>query len=194
MPDQSASALSRGDSPDYIGAILKFLGDREPLEVFAATDTHLREATKDLSGTHLRQPEKPGKWSILQVVQHLADAEIMLGLRYRKVLAEPGQPYPAIDQDAWVKELGYNERNLDDALDDFAALRKINLRLLRDLTDEQWQRHGIHEQRGKETLKDMVRLYAAHDCYHLYQIDRIKTAIGVISLNGGLEKRRTPRD
>ena len=178
MPDQSASALSRGDSPDYIGAVLKFLGERQPLEVFASTGTRLREETKDLSDTHLRQPETPGKWSILEVVQHLADAEIMLGLRYRKVLAEPGQAYPAIDQDAWVKELAYNTRNLGEALDDFAALRKINLRLLRGLTDEQWQRYGMHEQRGRETLEHMVRLYAAHDCYHLYQIDRIKSAIG----------------
>ena len=178
MPDQSESALSRGDSPDYIGAVLKFLGDREPLEVFATTDTRLREATTDLSDDKLHQPETPGKWSILEVVQHMADVEIVLGLRYRKVLAEPGHPLPAIDQDAWVKELAYNTRNLGEALDDFAALRKINLRLLRGLMVEQWQRYGMHEQRGRETLEHMVRLYAAHDCYHLYQIDRIKAAIG----------------
>ena len=114
----------------------------------------------------------------MEVLQHLADVEIVLGFRYRKALAEPGQPVPAIDQDAWVKELDYNSRNLSETLDDFATLRKINLRLLGGLTEERLQCYSIHEQRGRETLEHMVRLYAAHDCYHLYQIDRIKTAIG----------------
>ena len=179
MTEDSRSALSRGDSPDYVDAILKYLGDRQPMDVFPETAEALRAAVRALSDKQLRTPETSGKWSVLEVLWHLADVEIVLGLRYRKALAEPGQPYPAIDQDAWVKALGYESRDAAGAIDDFEAVRGTNLRLLRSLDGEQWQRFGLHEERGKETLEHMVRLYAAHDLYHLFQIDRIMKAIGV---------------
>lgn len=173
------SALSAGDSPDYIDALLGFLGDREPLEVFEETPAMLKAAVAGLDDETLRRQPAPEKWSVLEIVQHLADAELTLGFRYRKVIAEDAPEIPAIDQDAWAAELRYNEGSLEQSLDDFNVLRAINLRLLRRATPEQWKRHAIHNQRGRETLQHMVRLYAAHDCYHLEQIRRVR---GVLEL------------
>jgi hypothetical protein len=171
-------ALSRGDSPAYGDAVLEFLGDREPLEVFEASPAALRESVRGLSDAQLRRPEKPGKWSVIEVVQHLADAELVLGVRYRKVLAQPGEPIPSIEQDLWAEKLRYAEANVEDALAQFENTRRVNLAVLRRVAGEDWSLHGMHEQRGRETLEYMVRLYAAHDVYHLYQIDRIRKTIG----------------
>lgn len=176
MSDQSA--LHSGATPAYADAMLKFLGDREPLEVFAATPGDLRKAVAGLSAKTVHTPEAPRKWGVAAVVQHLADAELVLGFRYRTVLAQPGRPVPAFDQDAWADALDYTAINISTALDDFENVRRANLRVLRAVKPEQWEQFAIHEQRGKETLAHMVRLYAAHDCYHLYQIERIKKAIG----------------
>ena len=172
------SALKSGATAEYSVALLKFLGDREPLDVFAQTAADLRAAVKGLSKRQLDTPEAPGRWSVAAVVKHLADVEVVLGFRYRKVLGEPGTRIPAIDQDAWADRLEYLTADVPSALDDFEALRGVNLRLLRAVKNGQWELFGIHEQRGNETLRHMVRLYAAHDCYHLHQIDRIKKAIG----------------
>lgn len=172
------TALSRGNSPDYAAAILEFLGERDPLDVFVETPAKLREAVAGLSDAQLRAPERPGKWSVVAVVQHLADAELTLGFRYRKVLAQPGEPIPAIDQDAWAENLEYENVAIEDALGDFEALRRANLRVLRKVLPHQWDLVGLHEQRGEESLGHMVRLYAGHDCYHLRQIERIREAIG----------------
>jgi hypothetical protein len=172
------SALSAGDSRDYIDALLAYLGDRNPLEVFAETPGKLPETVGSITDEKLRQKPAPGKWSVLDIVQHLADAELTLGFRYRKVIAEDAPDIPHIDQDEWAENLRYNERSLDDALADFNALRAINLRLLTSVSPEAWGRHGMHSQRGKETLREMVRLYAAHDLYHLEQIERVKSAVG----------------
>lgn len=171
------SALSVGDSQAYIDALLEFLGDRQPLEVFGSTEAALRGAVKDIDDAALRTPEAPGKWCVIEVVKHLVDAEITLGFRYRKVLGEDAPDIPAIDQDTWVTNMNHKDADLSETLDEFAALRNINLRLLRSITPEQSQRHGIHNQRGKETVADIMRLYAAHDLYHLYQIERIRTAV-----------------
>lgn len=176
MSDQSA--LHAGATPAYADAMMKFLGDREPMEVFAATPGDVRKAVAGLSAKQLQTPEAPGKWSVAGVVQHLVDVEITLGLRYRRVLAQPGKSVPAIDQDALGAATDYNHSDVPGGLDDFEAIRRANLRFLRKLTPEQLESWGIHEERGRETLRHMVRLYAAHDCYHLYQIARIKKAIG----------------
>lgn len=171
-------ALSAGSNPDSLDAMLAFLGDRDPLEVFAEMPDALRSAVKNVPADRLCTPEVPGKWSVLNVVQHLGQTEVALGFRYRKVLAEPSPALPAMDQDLWVTHLFPDEVSLEEALKDFAALRAINMRLLRRVQGDQWERHGIHSQRGKETLSAMVRLYAAHDRYHLFQIERIAKAVG----------------
>ena len=161
-----------GDNPSYIDSLLAYLGDRDPLESFAETPADLRNATSGLSETQLQTPEAPDKWSVLNVVQHLGHSELAVGLRYRMVLSEVAPPLHAMDQDHWV------DVSLAEALEDFDALRAVNLRLLRRVTGSQWQRHGVHNERGKETLAFMVRLYAAHDRYHLHQIQRILDAQG----------------
>ena len=76
-----------------------------------------------------------------------------------------------------MKELRYNERNLEDALDQFGSVRRANLRLARSVTEEERGRHGVHSERGNETVNDTLELYAAHDLYHLGQIERIRKAI-----------------
>lgn len=178
MENQDTSALSQGNSQEYTKAVLAFLGDRSPLEVFETIPAEIEAATRGLTDEQLRTPEKPGKWSVLEVVWHLADVEPVLGFRYRKVLAESGCTVPPIDQDAWARELRYNARELTDAFEQYQAARKFNLDLLRNTPDEHFERYAIHEERGKETLRLMTRLYAAHDRYHLHQIERIKRAIG----------------
>lgn len=169
------TALHGGDTPAYSEALLDFLGDRDPIEVFETTESALRKAVEGLNEKQLRTPEAPGKWAVIEVVQHLADVEILLAQRFRAVIAEPGARIEGRDQDAWAKQLRYLDASLTEALDQFHSLRTFNLRLLRDTTPQmRRERYGMHSERGKETLEHIMRLYAAHDLYHLYQIERIK--------------------
>jgi len=172
------SDLAQGDTPAYTKSMMDYLGDREPFSVFEETPSALRAAATAVPEDKLRVLEAPGKWSVLNVVQHLAHVELVLGSRYRIVLAEEGSPLAAMDPDLWIANLFPGEFGLEEALTDFANLRAMNLRLLRRVKGNQWERYGIHSQRGKETLATMVRMYAAHDLYHLYQIERVKKAVG----------------
>lgn len=167
----------QGDTPAYTKSMMDYLGDREPFSVFEETPSALRAAATAVPEDKLRLLEAPGKWSVLNVVQHLAHVELVLGSRYRIVLAEEGSPLAAMDPDLWIANLFPDEFGLEEALTDFANLRAMNLRLLRRVKGNQWERYGIHSQRGKETLATMVRMYAAHDLYHLYQIERVKRSI-----------------
>jgi len=154
------------DQDAYIAAVLGLVGDRDPLEVLAATPGELRR----LLG--------PGKWSLLQVAAHLADSEVAYAWRLRLILAQDRPPLTGYDQDAWAERLGYEEAELGESLALFETLRAANLRLLRRLAPEDWERVAVHAERGEESVRHMAKLYAGHDLLHLRQIARILGGLG----------------
>lgn len=162
------------DQGAYVAAVLGLLGERDPLEVLAATPGALHGLLDGIPEPELRRPEGPGKWSLLQVAGHLADSEVAWSWRLRLTLAQDRPSLTGYDQDAWADRLGYDEADLGDVLDLFEGLRAANLRLLRRLAPEDWNRGAVHAERGEESVRHMARLYAGHDLVHLRQIERIR--------------------
>ena len=162
----------------YTAALLEALGSRDPLELLAETPAVLRKAVAGLTREQDGTPERPGKWSVRQVVQHLADSELVGGFRFRMVLAHGAPEIAGYDQDLWAERLGYKDSDLATALDDFEFLRGLNLRLLRRVKPEDMKRVMRHSERGDEPLDHIVNLFAGHDVVHLRQIARIREAIG----------------
>lgn len=163
---------------DYTRALLRLLGDRDPLEVQERLVGDVQAAIAGLGEGELRAPEAPGKWSVLEVVQHLADTELVYGYRMRQILTLEDPPLQGYDQDRWAADLGYNEVDPELSLSQLGVLRMVNLRLLRSLPEEAWERSGLHAERGPESIRLIAALIAAHDLVHLGQIDRIKRAHG----------------
>lgn len=176
LPDHAA------DPAGYVRAVTGLLGDRDPLEVQRELVPALRAAIAGIADADLRRPERPGKWSIAQVIQHLADSEMIYGYRYRMAIGQDGAPLAAYDQDAWAANLRYDDTDVEAALGELAAMRSANLRLLAGLTPDEWQRAGLHAERGRETVRQIFILLAGHDLLHRRQIERIKTALGIRSL------------
>lgn len=161
---------------EYVRSILALLGEQDPVIVQSRLVGKLRAAITGLSATALDRAEAPGKWSIAEVIRHLADSEVVGGWRLRLVL---GQDRPAItgyDQDTWVQRLAGAYADVESALGVLEPLRAAHVRLLRSLTPEQWEREGVHAERGPESVRLIAKLYAGHDLAHLNQIERIKKA------------------
>jgi hypothetical protein len=173
---RASSAASAADA--YRAALLEALGSGDPLEVLEEMPGALSSAVSGLSLVQQGTVEKPGKWSVRQVVAHLADSELVGGYRFRMTLAEDRPSLPGYDQDLWAERLRYQESDIDRALADFATLRAGNLRLFRRATPEELERSMRHAERGEERLSQLIRLYAGHDIVHLRQIARIRRAIG----------------
>jgi len=161
----------------YVAALLELLGDREPLSILRQTSSAVREAISGLSLEQLRRPERPGKWSIVQVLQHLADSDVVWAWRMRLILAQDRPPLTGYDQDLWAERLGYAAADPDEAMEQFTVMRRANLRLLERATPADLQRVGVHVERGEESLEHLRRLYAGHDILHLRQIERIRAAL-----------------
>ncbi len=153
------------------------LGTDDPFEVMASTPDRLRRLLRGLTERQLSRKPAPGKWSIKEIVAHLADGEVILGSRYRFVAAHDRPPLPGTDQDAFVEKLGPLNAKTADLLDDFAMARAVNLGLFDRLPPEAFARVGIHSERGEESLLSMISMYAGHDRHHVAQIETIITGL-----------------
>jgi uncharacterized damage-inducible protein DinB len=169
----NAISAAPEEAEAYIKAVLGLLGQQDPLEVLRATSDQVRKAVAGRTPSQLRQPEKVGKWSAIQLVQHLADSDLVWAYRMRLVAAEDRPRLVGYDQDLWAKQLGYQNTALNDAIDQFESIRKLNLKFLERLGPDAFVRVGVHSERGEERLDHMVRLYAGHDLVHLRQLTRI---------------------
>jgi hypothetical protein len=173
----TAAAASSGAAA-YTSALLELLGPRDPLDVLRSTPAAISVVVSGLTPAQIEAPERPGKWAIRDVVQHLGDAEMVVGVRLRMVLAQERPPLIGYDQDIWVERLRYREVPFADALEQFALIRRVNLRLWAGLTDADLTRVGVHNERGEESLGFMRNIHAGHDLAHLRQLSRIRSAVG----------------
>ena len=160
----------------YTQRVVGYVEGKQPLAVQAATARKLERLIKGISTGKLRKRPAPDKWSVGEILAHLADAEIVGGFRMRLILGAPGTPIAAFDQDSWVTSGHYAKRDPRKSLEQFRAIREANLALLNSLTPEQWKQYGMHSERGQETIEHIVRMFAGHDLNHLQQIERILAA------------------
>lgn len=157
----------------YTKRILGYVEGKRPLVVQAATAKKLDRLIKGVSTAKLRKRPAPEKWSVSEILAHLADAEIVGGFRLRFILGSPGAPIVAYDQDKWVTSGHYDKRNPRKSVEQFCVLREGNLALLKSLKPEQWNHYGMHSERGRESIEHIVHMFAGHDINHVRQIEEI---------------------
>ena len=112
----------------------------------------------------------PSKWSIRQIVAHLADAELVGAHRFRQLVAEDGPTLIAYDQDKWTNNLDYARRKPKQSLESFRRLRAENYDLLKELPEAAFERTGNHTERGRVTLGELLDGYAGHAESHARQL------------------------
>ncbi len=126
------------------------------------------------AGAELDYDPAPGKWTVRQILAHLADAEIVAGDRFRRVIAEDNPTLIAYDQDAWARNLNYGRRKISESLDLFRRLRAENYELLKGLPESAFERAGTHSERGRITLRDLLEMYAEHAESHARQLQAVR--------------------
>ena len=151
------------------------------LAAFGAAPSRIARAIEGLGTAELSADVAPGKWSIQEIVCHVADSETCGALRFRLTLAQPGGPLPAYDQDRFAAALEYarfDETLVRETLDLFARLRSVSGRLLSRAPESAWSLASRHAQWGEVTLRQLLELYADHGERHLAQILERRRAIG----------------
>lgn len=118
----------------------------------------------------------PGKWSIRQIMAHLADADLVGAHRFRQIVAEENPTLIAFDQDLWTRNLDYARRKPKSSLESFRRIRAENYELLKELPPAAFDRTGNHTERGRVTLGELLDGYAGHAESHARQMQEIREA------------------
>lgn len=117
------------------------------------------------------------EWSPAVVVSHLADAELVYGVRIRMVLTGDRPYIPAFDENAWVRRFADLETDVKETLARWRSLRDSSIRILDSLEPDEWRLSGLHAERGELTVTQIAALLAKHDADHL---DQIRSGLAVL--------------
>ena len=154
---------------DYIERIFSMLGHRDPIIVLEATPQRLEGYLLSFFDPDFERSYAPGKWTVREILAHLADVELALGFRLRQAVVEENYRPQAFDQNLWARRYRRLEPSL--AVETFRALRAWNLALLTTFDLQDWNRSVDYPFEGVGTVDDMVRFLAGHDLNHLAQLE-----------------------
>ena len=170
--------MEPGDAAaEYKAKILSFQAGADFLALQAAAPEKLASLIEGLPSEALARRPAADKWSIQELIAHLADDELVGAYRIRLILSSPGTGIQAFDQDVWARTGRYDRTESRSSLEMFRVLRHANLFLLRSLRAEEWDMFGVHTERGVESIRDIAMYYAGHDINHFKQIEAIRAAI-----------------
>ncbi|HZE27955.1 MAG TPA: DinB family protein [Terriglobales bacterium] len=145
------------------------------LEAAERSPKEIAVAVSGLTPQVLRYRPAPDKWSILEILGHLADIEIVYAYRLRQMLADRKPVIAPMDQDEWAKNLGYMDTPAPELVALYGLNRHHNLRLLRRLKPGDLEKSAFHPEYKQEvTVATMVERMSGHGPNHLEQIERLK--------------------
>ena len=148
---------------------------KKHLETAEKSPKEIAAAVSGLAPEVLRRKPAPDKWSILEILGHLADIEIVYGYRLRQMLADEKPVIAPMNQDAWAKHLGYTEMSAPELVAAYGLNRHGNLRLLRRLKPSDLEKSAFHPEHKKYvTVANLVEMMAGHGASHLTQIEKLK--------------------
>ena len=146
----------------------KYLDGRDAVDILTATPSELQSLVAGLTVEQMDVPPAPGKWSVREVLAHLADCEIAWAFRMRQALETPGATVTPFDQDVWATR--YSAYSAADALRTFLALRAWNLALLTTVSAEERSNVLSHPERGTFPFTELLESIAGHDVNHLLRL------------------------
>jgi hypothetical protein len=152
--------------------------DASVIDRYSAGGELLRNAVVGLSEADLLAHPIPNTWSIKEIVVHLMDSDLIGADRMKRIAAEPNPLLIGYDESAFARTLGYPQTDLQLALELFALNRQQTAAVLRQLPAESFERTGVHNEKGKVTLADMVRGYIDHLDGHLLHLHRKRELLG----------------
>ena len=133
---------------------------------------------RGLSAAEIDAFPVPGTWSIRQLVLHVLDSDLIAVHRMKRIIAESNPLLIGYDETAFAKHLGYERMDAGAACECFRLNRDLMTQILRGLPEEAFARSGVHNERGKVTLLELVLMYEGHLTHHLKFLKEKRAKLG----------------
>jgi len=149
------------------------------IDSYLAGAEQIRRAVAGMSREQLRARPVPGRWSTLQVVAHIADFEPILAERMKRIISHERPLLMVADENLFVNELAYDDRDVNEELAVIDSTRKQMARILRKLPSEKAAKAGVHSQKGLVSLEAVLTSAVNHIPHHLKFIEEKRRALGM---------------
>jgi DinB superfamily len=157
----------------YKARLAAYVDGKDPVAMQSQAPRTLARLIDGVPEPKLTLNPAPGKWSVTEILAHMAEDELSSTWRYRQMLEHENPVLLGFDQQMWATLGDYASWKSHEALEMFRLLREANLRMFARLNPGQWQRQGVHAERGRLTVAELCRHMAAHDMNHIDQVHRI---------------------
>jgi hypothetical protein len=160
----------------YQAQLLALVGDDDPEEIQRRTPTALRALVGEAGDSARLKPAR-GEFSLVELIGHLVDAQLVSFTRYRWILAQDEPPLPGYEQDDWVRVSAYTDADPAQLIDLFEVVQRANVDLWRRTPVAERSRVGLHAERGPESYELTFKMMAGHDLLHLDQARQTVAAV-----------------
>jgi hypothetical protein len=157
----------------YAARISSYVAGKNFLQQLQKSPGRITTLLRGKRPTMLTRRPSADVWSVAEILAHLTEAEIVFAYRLRLIASVSGTPVQAYDQNLWQSNAGYLRKNPKETGGFFEALRSMNIRFIKSLPADVLDRFGMHAERGQESIRRMLELYAGHDENHLRQLTAI---------------------
>ena len=161
------------DTAEYLERIRRQASDRDPIAMQRETAQVLDDLISGVPESRITARPQPDKWSVGEILAHLAEDELATAWRYRQMVEHDGIELPGFDQDLWARLGDYGSRPPQESLELFRLLRAANVQFLEQLEPGQWECWGMHAERGRITVRNLAVHMTGHDANHIEQIRRL---------------------
>jgi hypothetical protein len=160
--------ITRPQPGEYAPYYDRYISLVEGNDVLGALDEQRRKTVLLLSGRSEADGDfryAPDKWSAKEVIGHLNDTERIFAYRALRIARADQTPMEGFEQDDYVRSGSFGRRPLSDLIEDYIAVRRATLSLLRNLDQAPWTRRGIANQ-NEVSVRALAYIIAGHELHH----------------------------
>jgi hypothetical protein len=163
-----AFTIARPQSGEYAPYYDRYIADVQGEDILNTLDQQRRQMMLLLSGRDDDDGDfryAPEKWSAKEVLGHVCDTERVFAYRALRISRADATPLEGFEQDDYVRNGPFAQRPLADLVEDFIAVRRATLSLLRNLDEPAWMRRGIAN-KNEVTVRALAYIIAGHELHH----------------------------
>jgi uncharacterized damage-inducible protein DinB len=153
-------------------------GRADAIESIARTPARLREAVKGLTSEQLDTPYRPDGWTVRQVVHHVPDSHLNAYIRFKLALTEDVPTIKPYDETAWAELPDVAAVPIATSLALLDAVHERWLAILRAMEPGDFARQLIHPESGRQSLDQVLALYAWHGPHHTGHVTSLRKRMG----------------
>jgi uncharacterized damage-inducible protein DinB len=149
-------------------------GRERAIETIAATPARMREAVRGLTAAQIETPYRPGGWTVRQLVHHVPDSHLNAYVRFKLALTEDSPTIKPYDEARWAQLSDTAVVPIETSLTLLDAVHERWVALLRGMTASDFERPLVHPETGRQSLDQMLALYAWHGPHHVAHVTALR--------------------